>query len=111
VRAGLAALPTGVSAALFLLGDQPEVTPEVIEALVQRHRQTLALIVVPSYRGQRNNPVLFDQAAFAEMGRLRGDVGGRVLIERFQQSVERVAFDAPPPFDIDTPEDYRRFGP
>jgi CTP:molybdopterin cytidylyltransferase MocA len=45
------------------------------------------------------------------MGRLRGDVGGRVLIERFQQSVERVAFDAPPPFDIDTPEDYRRFGP
>jgi molybdenum cofactor cytidylyltransferase len=111
VRAGLAALPTGVSAALFLLGDQPEVTPEVIEALVQRHRQTLAPIVVPSYRGQRNNPVLFDRAAFAEMGRLRGDVGGRVLIERFQQSVERVAFDAPPPFDIDTPEDYRRFGP
>jgi len=111
VRAGLAALPTGVSAALFLLGDQPEVTPEVIEALVQRHRQTLAPIVVPSYRGQRNNPVLFDRAAFAEMGRLRGDVGGRVLIERFQQSVERVAFDASPPFDIDTPEDYRRFGP
>jgi len=111
VRAGLAALPTGVSAALFLLGDQPEVTPEVIEALVQRHRQTLAPIVVPSYRGQRNNPVLFDRAVFAEMGRLRGDVGGRVLIERFQQSVERVAFDAPAPFDIDTPEDYRRFGP
>jgi len=111
VRAGLAALPTGVSAALFLLGDQPEVTPEVIEALVQRHRQTLALIVVPSYRGQRNNPVLFDRAAFAELGQLCGDVGGRVLIERFQQSVERVAFDVPPPFDIDTPEDYRRFGP
>ncbi len=111
VRAGLAALPTGVSAALFLLGDQPEVTLEVIEALVQRHRQTLAPIVVPCYRGQRNNPVLFDRAAFAELGRLRGDVGGRVLIERFQQSVESVAFDAPPPFDIDTPEDYRRFGP
>jgi molybdenum cofactor cytidylyltransferase len=111
VRVGLAALPTGVSAALFLLGDQPEVTPEVIEALVQRHRQTLAPIVVPSYRGQRGNPVLFDRAAFAELGQLRGDVGGRVLIERFQQSVERVAFDAPPPFDIDTPEDYRHFGP
>jgi molybdenum cofactor cytidylyltransferase len=111
VRAGLAALPTGVSAALFLLGDQPEVTPEVIEALVQRHRQTLAPIVVPSYSGQRGNPVLFDRVAFAELGQLRGDVGGRVLIERFQQSVERVAFDAPPPFDIDTPEDYRRFGP
>jgi len=111
VRAGLAALPTGVSAALFLLGDQPEVTPEVIEALVQRHRQTLAPIVVPSYRGQRGNPVLFDRAAFAEMGRLSGDVGGRVLIERFQQSVERVAFDAPPPFDIDTLGDYQRFRP
>ncbi len=111
VRAGLAALPTGVSAALFLLGDQPEVTPEVIEALVQRHRQTLAPIVVPSYSGQRGNPVLFDRVAFAELGRLRGDVGGRVLIERFQQSVERVAFDAPPPFDIDTLGDYQRFRP
>ncbi|MBC8448858.1 MAG: putative selenium-dependent hydroxylase accessory protein YqeC [Chloroflexi bacterium] len=107
VSAGLAVLPSGVSAALFLLGDQPEVMPEAIEALVQRHRQTLAPIVVPSYRGQRGNPVLFDRTTFAELSRLRGDVGGRLLIERFGATVERVLFDAPPPFDVDTPEDYR----
>lgn len=107
VRAGLAALPGHVSAALFLLGDQPEVRPEVIGALVQRHRQTLAPIVVPSYRGQRGNPVLFDRSTFAGLSRLRGDAGGRQLIERFPQKVEWVAFDFPPPLDIDTEEDYR----
>ena len=107
VRVGLAALPAGVSAVLFLLADQPGVAPEVIEALVRRHRETLAPIVAPSYRGQRGNPVLFDRSTFAELAGLHGDVGGRVLIERLQQQMESVHFDAPPPFDIDTPEDYR----
>jgi len=107
VRTGLAALPAGVSAALFLLADQPEVTAEVIEALVRRHRQTLAPIVAPNYRGQRGNPVLFDRSIFAELAALHGDVGGRALIERFRQQMESVDFDAPPPFDIDTLEEYR----
>jgi molybdenum cofactor cytidylyltransferase len=107
LRAGLADLSPEVSAVLFLLGDQPGVEPAVIEALVVRHRQTLAPIVVPSYCGKRGNPVLFDRALFRELSQLSGDTGGRALLQRFESTLERVAFSVPPPFDVDTPEEYR----
>jgi len=111
VKAGVAALPKSAGAVLFLLGDQPQVRPETIAELVQRHRQTLAPIVVPRYRGERGNPVLFDRSLFAELLRLSGDTGGRVLIESRQDDVEWLALDVPLPYDIDTPEDYQRHRP
>jgi len=107
VRAGLAAVASGASAALFLLVDQPEVPPHVLTALIQRHRQTLAPIVVPTYRGQRGNPVLFDRTLFAELSLLKGDVGGRSLIVRYADRLECVAVSTAGILrDIDTPEDY-----
>jgi len=111
VKAGVAALPKSAGAVLFLLGDQPQVMPETVAELVQRHRQTLAPIVVPNYRGERGNPVLFDRSLFAELLRLSGDTGGRVLIESRQDDVEWLALDVPLPYDIDTPEDYQRHRP
>jgi molybdenum cofactor cytidylyltransferase len=111
VRAGLKAVENSAGAALFLLGDQPETDPLVIDKLIQRHRETLAPIVVPVYRGQRQNPVLFDRKAFPELGALRGDTGGRALFQRFSDALECVPIDAPPPFDIDTMGDYRRHLP
>jgi molybdenum cofactor cytidylyltransferase len=111
LRVGLEALGRGVSAVLFVLGDQPEVSPAVIDALVQRYRETLAPVVVPIYRGQRGNPALFGRALFADLKRLQGDIGGRALFTRAASSMERVAFDEPLPFDIDTPEDYQRRKP
>ena len=111
VRAGVAALPKSTGAAIFLLGDQPQVMPETVAALVRRHRETLAPMVVPRYRGQRGNPVLFDRTLFAALLRLSGDTGGRVLVESLQDDVEWLALDVPPLYDIDTPEDYRRYRP
>ena len=62
VRAGLnvlaprSPLPAPLSAVLFLLADQPGVSPELLAALIQRHRETLAPIVAPRHAGQRGNP-------------------------------------------------------
>jgi len=84
----VAALPKSAGAVLFLLGDQPQVRPETIAELV-----------------------LFDRSLFAELLRLSGDTGGRVLIESRQDDVEWLALDVPLPYDIDTPEDYQRHRP
>jgi molybdenum cofactor cytidylyltransferase len=111
VRAGLAALPDSVSAALFPLVDQPGISPAVIDALIERHRATLAPVVWPAYEGRRGNPVLFDRAAFPELMRLAGDTGGRAVLEAYAERAERVAVSDPGVvFDIDTPEDYTRAG-
>jgi molybdenum cofactor cytidylyltransferase len=109
VRAGLAALPPNVSAALFLLVDQPHITPAVINALIERHRVTLAPVVWPEHNGRRGNPVLFDRALFPQLARLSGDTGGRPVLQAHAGQAERVPVSDPGVlFDIDTPDDYQK---
>jgi molybdenum cofactor cytidylyltransferase len=109
VRAGLAALGPETAAALFLLADQPHVSPAVVDALVRAHRQTLAAAVVPVYRGgRRGNPVLFDSRVFPELMALSGDVGGRAVIQRLGEAVYELVIDEDQPVGIETWEDYLR---
>lgn len=109
LRAGLRALSPQFEACLFLLADQPKVTPQLIDSLITRHRRTLAPIVAPRFRGQRGNPVLFARPLFPELLDLRGEEGGRGLIEKHRHLVEWVEVDSEEYFlDIDTPEDLKR---
>jgi molybdenum cofactor cytidylyltransferase len=109
VRVGLAALPPNVSAALFLLVDQPGIAPAIINTLIERHRATLAPVVWPEYNGRRGNPVLFDRALFPQLARLTGDTGGRSVLQAHADQAERVPVSAPGVlFDIDTPDDYQK---
>lgn len=107
LRAGLGAVRPGVQAAIVILADQPALTPGLLEVLVARYRATQALIVAPFYRGQRGNPVLFDRALFPELLALEGDRGGRELLTRHSERLERVLTEDPAVIlDVDTPEDY-----
>ncbi len=97
-----------VSAVLFLLADQPGVTPDLLSALIQRHRETLAPVVAPRHAGQRGNPVLFDRATFPEFAALRGDIGARPVIQAHADEIAWVDWPTPEILqDIDTPEAYR----
>ncbi len=94
-------------AILFLLADQPGVTPELLAALIQRHRETLAPVVAPRYLGQRGNPVLFDRATFPEFAGLDGDVGARPIIQAHRDEIAWVEWSTPEILeDIDTAADY-----
>ena len=104
LRAGLATLPERARAALFLLSDQPYLTPELIQALTRRHAETQATVVAPRADGRRANPVLFDRCAFPELLALQGDAGGRQIIDRYP--VEYVDWpDQRILLDVDTPQD------
>jgi molybdenum cofactor cytidylyltransferase len=109
VRTGLAALPPNVSAAIFLLVDQPRITPAIINALVERYQATLAPVVWPEHNSRRGNPVLFDRALFPQLARLSGDTGGRSVLQAYTDQAERVPVSDPGVlFDIDTPDDYEK---
>lgn len=111
LRRGLEALlrlAPQVGAVIFLLADQPGVTPEVLRALRERHAQDLPSILAPLVRGQRANPVLFDRRTFPELLQLRGDQGGRALFSRY--SLQYLPWHAETLlWDLDTPEDYERY--
>lgn len=108
LQKGLQALPGQAGAAIFLLADQPLVTEDPIARLVQAHRESAAPACVPSFEGERGNPVLFDRSLFEELMRLRGDTGGRELLEKYKDSVAFVPADRTVLLDIDTAEDYDR---
>jgi molybdenum cofactor cytidylyltransferase len=108
VRAGLAALPANVGAAIFPLADQPGITPPIIDALIERHQTTLAPVVWPEYEGKRGNPVLFDRDTFPQLMSLSGDTGGRPVLHQYTDRAERVPILNPDIlFDIDTPKDFQ----
>jgi molybdenum cofactor cytidylyltransferase len=107
VRCGLQALPDTIGSAVFLLADQPQIPVELVQALADRHAQTLSPVVAPLIGDRRGNPVLFDRVTFADLRLLTGDVGGRAVFAR--QSITYVPWhDANVLLDVDTPEDYQR---
>jgi molybdenum cofactor cytidylyltransferase len=107
VRAGLDAIASDAEAALFIPGDQPHLTAKALAALVARYRRTRAGIVIPAADERRGAPALFARPLFHALRAVRGDRGGRALIERYPERV--VAVELPDPAllaDVDTPDDY-----
>ena len=107
VQAGLRALPLEVGGAVFMLVDQPWVSPFLVQALIEEHARLLAPIVVPLIDQQRGNPVLFDRVTFSDFEGLRGDVGARPLFARYRP-VWVPWHDPRALLDVDTLEDYQR---
>jgi len=106
VRLGLEAVEQGTEGVIFLLADLPFVGPDLVSALIERHRQTLAPLVAAWAGGRRANPVLFDRKTYAELQVLEGDQGGRAIFRRYER--EFVEWDDSILLDIDTPEDLER---
>lgn len=97
----------GPGAAIFLLADQPQVTPTILHALMEEHAATLAPIIAPMVLDRRANPVLFDRVAFPDLMELKGDVGGRGIFSKHQ--VNYLPWhDEALLLDVDTPEHYQR---
>jgi len=96
-----------ISAAVFLLADQPGVSPALLSALIQRYRETLAPVVAPRHGGRRGNPVLFDRRTFPAFASLEGDIGARPIVEAYAASAAWVEWPTPEVLqDVDTLADY-----
>ena len=93
--------------AIFLLADQPQITPAILHALVDEHAVTLSPIIAPMVLDQRANPVLFDRATFPNLLSLEGDVGGRAVFSKHKINY-LIWHDDAMLLDVDTPEHYQR---
>ncbi len=108
LRAGIAALPTQTTAAMILLGDQPLVSPAILQRLMRAWRDSGRPIVAPYYAGQRGNPVLFARALFPELLGVSGDQGGREVLQKHAADIEPVPIaEADAAQDLDTWQEYQ----
>jgi molybdenum cofactor cytidylyltransferase len=108
VRAGINAIAPSATAAIVVLGDQPGVSADIIDRLIEERLRSGRPIVVPEYAGTRGNPVLFEATLFGELQTIEGDQGARAVIARDPTRVATVSFPFEMPADVDTPEDYAR---
>lgn len=83
VKTGIEAVLPNANAALVLLGDMPFVTTEDINLLISSHNtENEQLIGISTSNGKRGNPVLWDRAFFEDLLALRGDIGGKPVIQQ-----------------------------
>ena len=104
IAIGLGALTETTNAALIGVADQPYLTVEAVEALVQAF--VPGRIVVPRFGDHRGNPPIFDRRFFAELIQLRGDRGGQVVVNAHQDLVIEVSLAEEIGADVDRPEDW-----
>ncbi len=105
VKMGLRAIRGEADAALFLLADQPGVTAPLIERFVHTFATTGAAIVAPRAGKRRGNPVLFHKNLFPELMNVRGDEGGRRVIQHHQAQIQWIEVGEHVFDDIDKPND------
>jgi len=90
LQLGLAALGDADAAAV-LLGDMPDIAPQIIEALFAAWQPAL-YAAVPEHAGEIGNPVVLSRRAIADCATLTGDRGARKLIEAHANEIARVPF-------------------
>ena len=109
IRVGVEAVPSEADGVVILLGDQPFVTPEVIDRLLDVAVADRKRIVASAYHDTVGPPVYFHRALFLDLLTLEGDRGARAVIEAYPK--EGVALTLPQGVsaDIDTMEDLASF--
>lgn len=107
VRVAVETLRHDVSAAIFVLGDQPLLAPDVIDNLANSYRESPAPIIQPRFAEGPGNPVLIDHSLFEELSLLVGDTGARPILRQQQELIRYIDVTSHHrPADVDTWEDY-----
>ena len=104
IAIGLRALPDTSSAALIGVADQPYLTADAIQELLDAFLP--GLIVVPRFGDHRGNPPVFDRRFFADLMELRGDRGGQAVVNAHPEAVIEVSLAEEIGADVDRLEDW-----
>jgi molybdenum cofactor cytidylyltransferase len=106
LKVGVRALNKRSEAVVVGLGDKPLVRPSTIDMLVSAYESSDSKMVVPTLKGTRGNPVLFDKSLLPELLRLRGDAGAKSIMEDNPRGVLEVPVDDEGVIvDVNTPAD------
>lgn len=123
LMSGIASLDDEVDRAVVILGDQPDVSSGLLDALLELHERSGLPAAALDFDGLLHPPVVLAGELWPDLMTLEGDVGCRALIRQRPELVAvlpiygEVSSEAgrrgraghKHPVDIDTPQDYARF--
>lgn len=109
IRCGSRALPSGCVASLIVLGDQPNLTSELVTKLIAGLKENGRGIILPTHQGHRGHPVLMSAKLCEKLVSRHYAAGLREFLDSHPEDVFAVEIpDGSTLQDMDTPEDYQR---
>ncbi len=113
LKVALNSLTSSYSDLLVMLGDLPGIKSGHINRIIEEHLSSenrRSKITIPSFKGEKGNPVIWGKSFFHDLSNLEGDVGGRVLFDQHPAAINLIEMDDPGVVtDTDTPEDFRSY--
>jgi molybdenum cofactor cytidylyltransferase len=106
IHSGIQSLEPNIDAAIIVLCDQPKLSTDILNTLINTYTSTRAPIVTCKYAGTVGVPALFNRRIFAELLSLEGDHGAKKIIERYTKEIIEIDFPGGE-IDIDTITDLK----
>ena len=107
LQTGLRLLSEATSAALVVLGDQPQIEVATVRRLVGLYQERRPDLLVPSHKMRRGHPWLVSRCYWPEILALAPPQNMRDFLNRQASNIHYVEVDNPSILkDLDTPEDY-----
>lgn len=98
-----------LNAFMFIVGDQPYLDTNVINRTIEEYRKDTNRIVVPYYNQKFGMPIIFPNCYKADLLKVKGDKGGREIIDSNMNLVNKVYIDNELlGIDIDTIDDLEK---
>jgi len=108
IRCGLRVLPEDCSAFLIVLGDQPGLTAQLVNRLINEMAKSKERLVVPICGGHRGHPVLISSRFRDELLREHDGISLRDFLNSHTGETNLVEVESASTLaDMDTPEDYQ----
>jgi molybdenum cofactor cytidylyltransferase len=115
IKIGIRATETQNTKATFMicLSDMPLILPEEYQFIVKQFsaisKQDAQAIVVPFYKGEKGNPVLFSSFYKNELLNLLDSEGGKSILQKYKNHVYKIEMPTDSVLqDADTQADYER---
>jgi CTP:molybdopterin cytidylyltransferase MocA len=110
LKAGVASLDSRVDRAMVILGDQPDISADLVNRVLDTQATSGLPAAALSFDGLLHPPVVLARERWGDIAALEGDTGLRALIRAHPELVAPVEADRPGghPIDIDTREDFER---
>jgi len=109
LRRGVRSICDVAEGVLLLLADQPLITTEHLERLVDAWCASQDSICASAYADTKGPPVIFPRRYFRELMELQGDRGAKAVIDKNRDQLITIQFEDAA-MDIDNPEDLKKMG-
>ena len=99
IKTGLNNLSEKTEAFFICLGDMPMINQDVYNQLIRSRNNKE--IIVPTYKGQQRNPILFSKSMKSIIISIEGNIGAKKILEQNKDKILKVKID-----DINITKDF-----